>query len=339
MLKKIVIALFLVSATANSASFDCAKATSKAEKLICSTPALSQADDVLYVDYLQAKVVTGNSDDFKALVKQNWKLRENNCDTKECLLNWYKRSAELYRQIAAGSGKEDTKSSQVSRGQQVDEFGLPAPKNNIAYNNYMKMMFEGLSGDGDILDRSNVMGTFTGTEIYADYESNLLSASKKYTGKKIRITGTINSVGTDYSDEHAVVNVSGDSANIWDTLSIVSLYADKNDDYVYGLKKNGKVDMVCVGAGAGDMDEPLFTDCVSYDAFVRKATNIENAFIYSLYMSNENIMSQWCAKSVDECKDNIKNGKGGDTNKISANVKAFVLKYDKQLTAKYGRVS
>ncbi|AWK42663.1 lysozyme inhibitor LprI family protein [Photorhabdus laumondii] len=70
------------------ASFDCAKATSKAEKLICSTPALSQADDNLYINYLQAKLATGNNADFKALVKQNWELREK-CVVVECLQDWY----------------------------------------------------------------------------------------------------------------------------------------------------------------------------------------------------------------------------------------------------------
>ncbi|MDE9432798.1 DUF4431 domain-containing protein [Xenorhabdus bovienii] len=100
MLKTVAVALFLVSTATNAASFDCNKAFSKTEKLICNTPALSQADDALYVDYLQAKVVTGNNDDFKKLVKQNWKLREKNCDTEKCLLNWYERSTELYRQIA-----------------------------------------------------------------------------------------------------------------------------------------------------------------------------------------------------------------------------------------------
>ncbi|PHM53103.1 hypothetical protein [Xenorhabdus hominickii] len=52
MLKIIATALFLMPAVVNVASFDCTKATSKAEKLICSTPVLSQAYDVLYVDYL-----------------------------------------------------------------------------------------------------------------------------------------------------------------------------------------------------------------------------------------------------------------------------------------------
>ncbi|MBE8596868.1 DUF4431 domain-containing protein [Xenorhabdus sp. BG5] len=111
MLKKFSAILFFISGITQSASFDCTKAESKTEKLICSTPVLSQADDALYVDYLQAKLVTGNSADFKALVRQNWKLREKNCDTEECLLGWYKRSTELYRQIAANKQTQEYKTS------------------------------------------------------------------------------------------------------------------------------------------------------------------------------------------------------------------------------------
>lgn len=84
-----------------AASFDCSKASSNVEKLICDTPELSKADDELYVDYLQAKLVTGNSDEFKKLAKKNWDLRVKNCDTKECLLDWYKRSTIIYRNVSA----------------------------------------------------------------------------------------------------------------------------------------------------------------------------------------------------------------------------------------------
>ncbi|MDE9477020.1 lysozyme inhibitor LprI family protein [Xenorhabdus bovienii] len=109
----LTIALFLVSVGANAASFDCAKASSKAEKLICSIPVLSQADDALYFDYLRAKVVTGNNDDFKKLVKQNWKLREKNCDTEKCLLDWYKKSTDLYRLISANQPQSKNEGRKV----------------------------------------------------------------------------------------------------------------------------------------------------------------------------------------------------------------------------------
>ncbi|OCQ51274.1 hypothetical protein Ppb6_03495 [Photorhabdus australis subsp. thailandensis] len=111
MLKKIAVIFLLVSASAHSASFDCAKATSKAEMLICATPELSQADDNLYVDYLSAKQSTDSSADFKVLTKQNWKLREK-CTTVKCLQDWYRRSSEMYRQIAANTTENCYKEGQ-----------------------------------------------------------------------------------------------------------------------------------------------------------------------------------------------------------------------------------
>lgn len=101
MTKLFLSVVLLVPSIAYAASFDCNKAHSDVEKLICNTPELSKADDELYVDYLQAKLVTGNSDEFKKLAKKNWDLRVKNCDTKECLLDWYYRSTIIYRNVAA----------------------------------------------------------------------------------------------------------------------------------------------------------------------------------------------------------------------------------------------
>jgi len=91
--------LFLSVSSAHAASFDCTKANSQAEKLICRSPALSQADERLYQDYLQAKQATGNSAEFKKMTKANWKLREK-CTTTSCLSDWYTNSSYQYHQIS-----------------------------------------------------------------------------------------------------------------------------------------------------------------------------------------------------------------------------------------------
>lgn len=116
----------LSSCLAYSASFDCTKEPSKVGKLICSTPELSKMDDELYVDYLQAKLVTGNSEEFRKLVKQNWKLRQDNCETVECISDWYKRSTILYRNIAQskGSAYENNKDDELFYGKQATITGI-----------------------------------------------------------------------------------------------------------------------------------------------------------------------------------------------------------------------
>ncbi len=55
MKKVVVISCLLFSSASFAVSFDCSKAQSKTEKLVCDSPSLSQADDELYADYLQAK--------------------------------------------------------------------------------------------------------------------------------------------------------------------------------------------------------------------------------------------------------------------------------------------
>lgn len=99
-MNKSLLCLLLVASSTHAASFDCAKASSNAEKLICSTPSLSHADEQLYSDYLKAKKATGNSPEFKNLTKQNWKQREK-CTTAACLTDWYAESSQAYQQIAS----------------------------------------------------------------------------------------------------------------------------------------------------------------------------------------------------------------------------------------------
>ncbi|AOM40490.1 lysozyme inhibitor LprI family protein [Xenorhabdus hominickii] len=146
----LTIALFLVSASVGAASFDCTKAFSKTEKLICNTSVLSQADDALYVDYLQAKIATGNSDDFKKLVKQNWKLREKNCDTEKCLLDWYKKSTELYRLISANQpsskgdeGKLHSYGESEAEKQADDNPDIPEVASKVHCDTYRGGRYEG----------------------------------------------------------------------------------------------------------------------------------------------------------------------------------------------------
>lgn len=105
-MKKSLLCILLVASSAHAASFDCAKASSKTENLICDTPSLSQADDRLYGDYLKAKKATGNSPEFKSLTKQNWKQRER-CTTAACLSNWYAQSTQAYKQILSAKDNDE----------------------------------------------------------------------------------------------------------------------------------------------------------------------------------------------------------------------------------------
>ena len=72
-------------------SFDCAKAKSTVELLICSDPALSRLDMELFNLFKEAKAKTADKENFKKQAIAEWKWREANCQDRECLLGWYQR--------------------------------------------------------------------------------------------------------------------------------------------------------------------------------------------------------------------------------------------------------
>jgi hypothetical protein len=91
-------------------SFDCGKAHSRTEQLICADPQLAQLDRELGKLYAQAKAGSPNPADFRRRSDAQWKQREANCSNRECLLAWYaQRRTQLMDEIEA----------QHARGQQA----------------------------------------------------------------------------------------------------------------------------------------------------------------------------------------------------------------------------
>lgn len=72
-----------------SPSFDCRKAKSTAEKLICSDNELAQLDIELSKVYSRAKQVAVDRELLKQQTREAWQWRENNCSDINCLRSWY----------------------------------------------------------------------------------------------------------------------------------------------------------------------------------------------------------------------------------------------------------
>lgn len=91
MVKKIAIVILSTSFTlkCNAASFDCNKAASLPEMTICNDPVLSKLDDELSEIYKRAKSKATDQREFQQQTQAAWKWRETNCQTRECLVNWY----------------------------------------------------------------------------------------------------------------------------------------------------------------------------------------------------------------------------------------------------------
>ena len=97
----------LKSATRTGPSFNCARAGSVPEKLICSDPELAQLDQELFRIYARAKNATSDHAAFRRRQDQEWLKRESACRDRRCLLAWYsERREQLMRDIEGRSQSE-----------------------------------------------------------------------------------------------------------------------------------------------------------------------------------------------------------------------------------------
>ena len=82
-------------------SFDCAKARSRAERMICSDPELAQLDRDTGRLHARAKAAARDQAAFKRQNDREWKQRETDCRDKACLLAWYAHRREQLQETVA----------------------------------------------------------------------------------------------------------------------------------------------------------------------------------------------------------------------------------------------
>lgn len=88
------------SATTYQTSFDCAKATSVPDYLICHDPDLAMSDRELATIYQQAKAAVTDKAAFTDRTRKQWNYREKNCRDKSCLAAWYADQKIVLTKIA-----------------------------------------------------------------------------------------------------------------------------------------------------------------------------------------------------------------------------------------------
>ncbi|WP_075122860.1 lysozyme inhibitor LprI family protein [Burkholderia paludis] len=81
-------------------SFDCTKAKSIPEFLICHDPDLAASDRDLAATYQQAKDAVIDKTAFAERTRKQWNFREKNCRDKECLTSWYAYQKRVLAKIA-----------------------------------------------------------------------------------------------------------------------------------------------------------------------------------------------------------------------------------------------
>lgn len=95
----ICLVLSFIAGSAESASFNCSKATTKIEKSICNNPMLSELDEAMARSFKQARLASKNSPEFKKLARDLLKER-NKCEDDSCLEQWMKSTISKYDEIA-----------------------------------------------------------------------------------------------------------------------------------------------------------------------------------------------------------------------------------------------
>jgi hypothetical protein len=83
-------------------SFNCAKARSTSEKLICGDEELARLDRELGALHQRARQAAPDGRAFQKSSDAAWQQREATCRDRDCLLRWYaQRRAELSSELAA----------------------------------------------------------------------------------------------------------------------------------------------------------------------------------------------------------------------------------------------
>jgi uncharacterized protein YecT (DUF1311 family) len=104
-LLSIVVCVTVFGGSAAAASFDCKKARTRAEKLICATPELSKADEELAREYKSARQATRDAKPLREAQALWLRRKRDACADAACMLAVYKRRVIELRATARPTGR------------------------------------------------------------------------------------------------------------------------------------------------------------------------------------------------------------------------------------------
>ena len=142
--------------TSQAASFDCAKAVSKTEKMICSTPALSKADEVIAAAYQTAIGLASRfaPDDAKGIKEDQvaWlRERQRGCEDRPCLVDSYKERNESLAFYAAQVNSNPANVAAYTGTYRMGQSGalevLQLPNGSIKFSLNVTRVFSLSTGD------------------------------------------------------------------------------------------------------------------------------------------------------------------------------------------------
>jgi uncharacterized protein len=206
---------------AYAASFDCSKARSTNEHLICDDRALSRLDDQLGELYRKAKAVAVDPSAFAKLNEAEYRWREAHCADRKCLSAWYERRFAQLTQISV-SGRVPSLST-------VGAIPSDAPP------------------PGAI--------SVTAVELFSAYQSNELAADARFKGKKIAVRGIVERVARDITGAPYVAL----AADGYGVNTVNAYFSPDAADRLANVPRGSDITLTCIGNGEF-LDSPLL-DC------------------------------------------------------------------------------
>jgi uncharacterized protein len=220
MRKTLIIALFISSGfttIAQAASFDCAKASTTVEKLICADEKLSVLDDQLTAAYKTASETATDKAAFKTQQRDWLKKKRNACKNAECLTKTYQaRIDEITKKDVASKPK-----FKILKGQQFEVCRV--------FNDYLNYQYQ--AGDCFLknypADKRLRSPEFTPTDI-VQYEEQEIADSisfEKDKEEQVRIAQRIRRVNKENSRIAWAANVDISNSGTKDSI----LFAIRSD--------------------------------------------------------------------------------------------------------------
>lgn len=122
-----VVLSLLLAATSQATSFDCEKAATKVEKMICADPELSKLDEELAKTYQNAMKDEGQAEVIKSTQKL-WLKERNHCEDAACVKQAYASRLQNLEALVVGSSpqvkaKAEAASQQVSPPEKKPLYG------------------------------------------------------------------------------------------------------------------------------------------------------------------------------------------------------------------------
>lgn len=135
-----VLGWLLLLASAQAASFDCAKVQSKVEHLICDNPEISKLDDILAASYKAALQDQTKADAIKQTQKQ-WMKERNGCADAGCVQGAYRKRIEQLHPVQNAPVQQAQAESKPALESSTDKTACLAP--NIDWRNYEWTLIRG----------------------------------------------------------------------------------------------------------------------------------------------------------------------------------------------------